>query len=470
VQLDTRFRAIIKLNCGVEKAQNTRLNRMECRGLKIDAADGVVEVIDEGGIVYHDIAFHQYGEITFFPQQIGITANNSQPKIYWVLPLINFISDSREKISPTEALHKHPLRLYEPWQNHGGLPLEERWKLLQSNEHTLQQIAFQFNDSPCFIERLPSYPELVRSLFETGQRQYSITALMIGSVDDSIDLTDIGELMRRGPVRFEDWLFFATGSRVIIPWVEFRDDDGNLVSRFHFRRTLKGFMSGHTIVDNLGSFLTAAAKSDRFGDILTRAAIYRIALAGETDFFLEDRKAFLFIAADTLTKEVRRTRPKPLESELEAQINNILTNAAAEVMELATGNETQIIAKLELIAGKVTRASASKSPNDALAILELANQLGLKDIEVIDRKKWQQDYVKYRSRIIHEGFFDSEITEPIDEWLKFTLYLRDLLVRIVLKQIEYQGYYRPTTARGLVRHERIDWVTRKTPRSLLGYE
>jgi hypothetical protein len=116
-------------------------------------------------------------------------ANGGEPK-YWVLPLTNFVSDSRW-YAPDE-LDRHPLRIFPTPHipdeiTHTPVEgvteeAETRALLALTTANSKNRIiAFEFGGAYGFVERLPEYEEHRDSLL-AEERQTRLTAVMVGEI------------------------------------------------------------------------------------------------------------------------------------------------------------------------------------------------------------------------------------------------------------------------------------------------
>ena len=264
-----------------------------------------------GTFISHDVPYHARDQtrgegqdqvidrITFdvFVSQFD-SGTHHEPK-YWVLPLTNFVSEFRP--GPTE-LGRHPLRIYPTPEvpdeithvMHGpDYERDERRAmsaLLAANSEN-RLIAFEFNGTPGFIERLPNYGERKDNLLTETERLLP-TAIMVGEVDKDYSNNNLDDLERW--LRPQDLLMLltlATGTEVGSSWIELRDEQGRLVRRFHRRLHETRFSRGHRIVDELpfkdehreqkrptgtGYLITKASRSNELGQSALRTAILHL--------------------------------------------------------------------------------------------------------------------------------------------------------------------------------------------------
>ena len=60
-------------------------------------------------------------------------------------------------------------------------------------------------------------------------------------------------------------------------------------------------------------------------------------------------------------------------------------------------------------------------------------------------RSWSDVLSKYRGIVMHQGYFDFRSAgEEIVEIFRIMLHLHDIVVRLILKMLGYQGTYRPS--------------------------
>ena len=137
---------------------------------------------------------------------------------YMVLPISNFLP--KEFDNSDSKFRDHPLRT-----GHGD-----------------NLIYFYINKAPCFVEPLSDYEDRRKKLLE-GKSNREITAVIICELGNpQIEMLDIEHLL--------DLLSLATGSEIGVPWIECRDDQGDLIKRIHLQlNQWSNFSRGHEVMD-----------------------------------------------------------------------------------------------------------------------------------------------------------------------------------------------------------------------------
>jgi hypothetical protein len=177
---------------------NRILSDNKCSRLNVRTENGVFSA--EGEIRYgsSNEIVARHGErlwLEFSPLRSFFDAANAKAATYWVLPLLNFVSNFSSKPSD---LDNHPLRI----------------------DSKRYLIKFEFNDALGFIEPLSDYNDRKNLLLE-GNTQNTLTAVMVGEIGHNS--IEYNELKNWFPFDFLGLLGLATGSEVSAQCIEFRD-------------------------------------------------------------------------------------------------------------------------------------------------------------------------------------------------------------------------------------------------------
>lgn len=443
-----------------------------CSSFQIVTPDGTLTAV---GQINYKLPTFDREKIVFHAISAVFTVNSEEKPEYWVFPLNNFVSPSLETISfplQRHIIDKHPLRVFPPPVVPLDLPPEEQQQAISYANRANCFIPFESGQSLGFIERLPDYQERANRLTR-GESGPLITAVMVGNVEERA--TEFNEALRWLPLDHLHLLSLATGNLVGIPWIEFRDKHGDLVCRLHTQQWQVPFASGHIAIDNfsedgIGWLLTKAP--DKLETEL-RTAIRLIVKGSQSIHYLEDKLAFLFRAADTLTKHLRiqttTSTPAEIDEQLKIRTKKILREAGHQIRKIAEEGKDSDKVELERISQVVSGAmnKSPKKPDEARALMLLAIELGLMDFAVLpDPNGWMQLYNKYRNQVIHEGYLPSNY--PAEEYIPLWFHLQDLLIRVVLKKLGYDGKYRKFIPPR--KNRRVDWVQADTSISELWYD
>jgi hypothetical protein len=155
-------------------------------------------------------------------------------------------------------------------------------------------------------------------------------------------------------------------------------------------------------------------------------------------------------------------------------------NDAAKVIRDAAGR-TSDVAQREAILKIESRTKSNPANVDmdfGLAVLSLLHRFGLPDADVLDAhyratprpdgRTWAQVLSHYRGIATHKGHFEFASESDIDDVFRYVRHMHDILVRIVLNRLGYDGTYQPTVS-VLTTDRPIDWVKPTTSAKALGY-
>lgn len=365
-----------------------------CDSLLVSSKDGTFRATNK---VKYALNPFDFSKISFYVVESEYICNSNLQSKYWVFPLINFASHLLKFIPfpyNKHILDPHPLRVYPTKPVPEDLPHDEYMFALRiANQHNCL-ITFEFDGKLGFIERLSSYHEREKKLLN-GEAAYLTTAVMIGEIGGNS--THFPEVKEWLPLDYLHLLSLASGALVGLPWIEFRDASGALVSRIHTKQWQAPFFIGHTAIEyGIGELLTTAELDWEAG---FRIAIRRLAEASNKQLSLEQRLEYLFGATDSLT-EIRRAKHKEKHNNYQ---------------------------------------------NGASALIEHVREIGLKDFEVLSSQNlsdelWKNLWKEYRNQVVHQGYLSKN--HNIQEAMALLYHLHDLLIRCILKTVGYKGQYK----------------------------
>lgn len=385
--------------------------------------------------------------------------------VYWQLPIWNFHGELR----PAMAMPKfmHVLRL--------------------SDETPLA--TFEFLGEMGFIEFAPGYKELIEQQKE-GDRQPKLTATMVGATAGQATSWDA--LDSWFPFEYLAVLGIASGSRVGAPWIEFFDAQGNLAKRIHVHLGTNRYETGHSFINDiihrggLGRLLTCAGKSPEFNKTYMRIAMNHLLLGLRHSQSLQDRISHLSRALDALAGEFGLRTQYLLEHADDAAkgpVKEVLRLASLQIEGLAREQDdlgrTDVASSLRRIAERTISTPANVDRDFGLSVLALLERFDLNDASVVDAyyrvnpradgRCWHQLLSQYRGLSQHGGEFRFREREhsPIEVY-RLSNHLADIIARIILKQLGYDGEYQRATATWRDSHS-LDWVTPSTLAEELGY-
>lgn len=413
-----------------------------------------------------------------------VKKQTSSGMTYWVIPLLNFISDFRQRDS---VLDHHPLRIYPTPLVPEGLPEDQANAAFWNSQIRNRLIIFRFNNEPAFIEPLTDYDERKNKLL-AGQERGTVTAIMVCNAGENpINLLSLDTTF---PDEFLTLLSFASGSEIGASWVEQRDIQGELVRRIHYTFGQSQFSQGYIPINGsalgVGHLLTRAQSSPDIDKTYLRILLKHIVRGGLQNFSLEDRTDHLCRAVEILCEYHGLSTQKFLErlDESNRQLVQSVIKSASQTVRTAADSlkkteKFELSRTLDRIVGRISNA-ANTDRDFGLATTDLLKLYGLPDADIVDRyyqdnprpdhKNWAEVLSIYRTVAVHTGYFNFRGKEhDIEDTIRVTKHLHDILVRIAFKILGYDGSYQSTVVDYPVDRS-VDWVKPNLPASELGYE
>jgi hypothetical protein len=426
--------------------------------------------------------------LSFHPRQSRFDTYTNNPAKFWVIPLINFIS---KFIDYEPSLGNHPLRVFPDAIVPSNIPTERR----EVAEYVVRQksslILFEYEKALGFIEALPDYEDKEINLMKR-QIPSAITSVMVGEIGNhSIELDQIEQWF---PLFFLDLLGLATGNEVAMPWLEFRDHQGNLVRRVHgsmgFGRSL--FIKGQKAIDEVfhrgtGRLITNAQLFTDLNESYFRVTLRHTILGGRNGQIIEDKLDHFCRALDALCEHYGISEQKLLSRTNIANKKDILdaisqvSTKIQSIMQVAqqSGNLAQS-RYLQTIIGRLANVT-NQERKFGLAVCDLLKIFNFPDADILDnhfannpRKdnsvKWADVLSYYRGRVIHTGYFNFQTNEhELEDIWAVIQHLHDILLRILFSILGYDGKYSPPVLK-YTGDMAVDWVKPETPAHQLGYK
>jgi hypothetical protein len=460
---------------------SNRKDSNPCTKLTVSTAEG--EFISTE-VPFYNTGFWGNTSIRFYLHRSWFDCSSAGEATCWVLPLSNFLSDFMEH---NVELDRHPLRIYPTPIVPPAQTEQDAFGVWLTANQWNRLIVFSFRGELGFIERLVDYEESKAKLL-AGQAASALTAVMVGAVGSgSIDLDAFEEWF---PIDYLRILGLAIGNEVGAPWIEFRDSNGRLVRRAHVRLAHPWFGQGQKLIDEAihrgtGQLLTNAALSEHWNQSYMRVALKNIVLGGLTEHTVEDRYGYLCRTLDGLCEQFKLKSMSPDEAlgeECKAAVKAAIRLAHETIDNLADraqskGNNVEAKA-LKRIGSQVERAMIIQK-SFGKAVLALLEKFNLPDGAILenhlamhprpDTKQWHEMLSYYRGLVMHRSYFDFRSGGlTLREIVKVINHLHDVLARIMLTMLGYDGHYNPTVS-GILDNQPIDWVKIDTPASRLGY-
>jgi hypothetical protein len=232
--------------------------------------------------------------------------------------------------------------------------------------------------------------------------------------------------------------------------------------------------------------LTCAGRSSEFRKTPLRVAMNHLLLGIRDSQALEDKISHFTRALEALAEEYGLGTQYLLEAAddaLRLRVKDALKSASAEISSIAREQEAagrmDLAASLSKVAERTLSNPANKDRDFGLTVLSLLDRFGLHDAAVVevyyksnprpDGSKWHQVLSHYRGLSQHGGAFRfTEGEHSAVEVFRVAQHLADIVARIILRQLSYDGEYQRATARWQDA-KTMDWVTPTTPPIELGY-
>lgn len=459
-----------------------------CTKLSVATPHGEFSATEGIRYVYSaDIVNGRSGKLDFYMLSSQFDATGKSLPWYWVIPLSNFLS---RFVSNHPSLDRHPLRFYPTPAVPEGL--EEMDAFIATHNANLKNslITFEFMGTGGFIEPMPDYDEREKNLTEGGVR-HSITAVMVGEVGSKS--TEQADLKAWFPDDFLRLLSVVTGTPVGAPWIEFRNDQGELVRRVHVKLNLSPFSKGRPpleegIHSGTGYLLTKYQSSPERGKSYLSVVLKHLFQASRSDQSIEDKFIYLVRALENLCQQYgfkARHLMRSLDTHWQQIVQGILSTAAEQIR-----NEARDAARLgqydhsrtlDDIARRTVETPGGTENSFGLAVVDLLKHFSLPDADIVDAyylanprpdgmQSWSRVLSKYRAIPVHIGFFNISGKEhDSDDIWTIETHLRDILLRIIFKIIGYDGTYQPPV-RTMSSITPVDWVVPGLPARELGYK
>lgn len=475
-----------------------------CTSLEVTTPHGTFRTEDV--LHYGTSSIMNTGDVTEANFAVGLstfdTEDAEDPK-YWVLPLANFLSECRQAHS---ELNRHPLRVFPTPE----VPDEITTVLLNQDEEKRKKdeeraalslyfansknklIIFEFGGSLGFVERLPDYAESERLLIESKERNKT-TAIMVGPVG-SEPVESFEQMQGWFPFDVLSLLTLATGTEVGCPWVEIRDREGRLVRRLHRGLEVKPFGKGRRLIEEIpmpdrsgikgtGRLIECAnSHSKELGRTFVRVAIIHLTRSRYEDQTLDDSMSHLARGFETLCKQYG-TNEQILSRNLSAtsheEVKDILDDAAQQIKDLKKATSMADPRELTALDRIAARARSADQTDKAfgVAIVDLIKKFGLADAQILEdhyrgrTMGWGATLAHYRGDVTHHGYLD--ILEAGHNWEEIAAvrnHLHDVLARVVLKILNFDGGYKPGVIPQRITPLTVDWVKSHFTAQALGYE
>jgi hypothetical protein len=426
---------------------------------------------------------------------------------YWVLPVTNFVPEWRYRRTDFD---RHPLRIFPTPEVPDEItriaqgsdeeePASRAFLALLTANSKNYLIGFEFDGAAGFVEQLPDYESRQDDLI-AGRERILPTAVMVGEIglNRAGTLSDLERWMH--PQDLLMLLTLANGTEVGASWIELRDDQGRLVRRFHRQLRQARFSRGHRLVEDLplgdgkgratgiGHLISRAVPHlEALHQMPLRSSILHLVRSKHRDQSLDESLAYLCRGLDGLCEHfgvAKQNLAEGLDASQREAVKQALAEAFKKIREIedaaTTAGDHTASATLGTIGGRVTNA-ANAERKFGLALADLLQRFGLPDATVVDeylksnprpdgREHWVDIASHYRTDVIHYGHLHlgPEGEGWRDVWTIIN-HLHDVMARILLQTLGYDGGYQPAVVTGPSIPYEVDWVKPNTSARALGY-
>ena len=435
------------------------------------------------GKVFCSEGFGTDDKFRFYISEGVFETTSLEPAKYWVVPLVNFLSSFHRQTHP--ALTQHPLRL----TTTPTVPAMQDVKKLNLAQHIANRanllIWFYFDEKLGYIQPVLDYSDKEKKI-KSGRVNQCITALMVGEVSETIPYID--NTNEKFPYDYVNLLSLATGADVGASWLEIRDKEGSLIKRKHLANSKMAYEKKYAVINEIlhggiGNLLTCAHSASEFRKTYFQVFLKQLLRMNSFRYHIEDQMALMCRAIDSLCKEFSiggRALSPSLSDDYASEVNQILEDTESKLKRLSRKakrdellNESTVLIRLS---EKVAQVAKNRDNDFGLRVKELLDRYGFADTKIMEdyysdnQISWLQTLSLYRNIVIHEGYFHiQEGTHDFREILAIENHLHDLMVRITLKILGYEGEYQPRVARYSVEKRTSEWVKFDTTADELGY-
>lgn len=428
----------------------------ECVSFEVATPNGTFKSLVEKTKVSVVSVSDTIDTIAFFFHRSQFVTSSDSPAKYWVIPLVNFVSEFEQTDSNLD-FKTHPLRLFPNLND-----IAETVQSTEKHTHAKNQIVsnklirFQYNGEPAFIEPLPDFEKLRQNLISWKKHQ-STTSIMVGSV--GADLIEINDLEQWFPFDLLPLLEIACGFEVLMRWIEFRDSDGHLLKRIHISQSTPHFYRDrkplYQIVrtGDIGKLLTNFGLLPKWRSRELHGALKQLCKVSFFSRNNEENLGFICRGLDELIEiyGLTQTNLKDLLNSFEkTEVQDAINEAARKIATASKSNLSSNTNTLSVIRDRVLNAQLKDNIFAAsLTRLLQHNDFQFSDVMLIeafysanprpDGRTWGQLVSMYRNVTAHDNFFLP--SEDFDDVTKIMIHLHDILLRLLFKIIGYNGNY-----------------------------
>lgn len=423
-------------------------------------------------------------DVTFRPRAAEFSVREAGTPYYGVLPLCNLLSDFIER-SRYEGFDAHPLRFRQVPDVPSHLSPKERELAVLLYRATTPIMGFPCNGAPAFVEPLPEYEAAKKALLQDGI-SHAITAVMVLTTSDEIPQADtIGSWP---PLALVPVLMLGENRRIGVPWIETRDEQGNLVRRLHvsircfpFARWQEEARSN--LRGTVSKLLASAQSTGDLSDPRLWVAIRNLTESRNDELALEEQLVHICRGIEALVNRGPRGGSSLLSDispERASEVSKVIDTARLDIERLAREATEQGAPDdsetLQIVVNKLRSNAPFRDAHFGRIVLRLLDQHSLLDGEVLKcvwpggLAAWLKTTRDCRDTPMHGGYFDfSERVEDLHTRAEIAHHLADILLRSLLKELNYEGDYESACI-GVSSLVGVNRVQADTPLKELGYD
>ncbi|MBK9209133.1 MAG: hypothetical protein IPL71_12850 [Anaerolineales bacterium] len=281
------------------------------------------------------------------------------------------------------------------------------------------------------------------------------------------------------------------GIEIGASWLEIRDDEGKLIRREHFPSKKTAYEKGYSAIseslhNGLGHLLSVASNSLEFNQTYFRVLISHLIDLLPYSRHFENTMTVLTRAIEGLSEKHgfgSQNLMDYLPAEYQQRVKEVLMEAKNKVEKIMRQAQKENLIEasttLRRIGNRIENAN-NKDGDFGLKVIELLRFYKLPDSEIMEKhyseinggsRNWASFLSQIRNAPIHTGYFEMENgTYESGEIIKTQDHLHDILIRIALKTLGYEGEYQPRVIDHLTDGRTVNWVTKESTVTDLGYK
>ncbi|MGH9454025.1 MAG: hypothetical protein ACRD2O_08665, partial [Terriglobia bacterium] len=237
-----------------------------------------------------------------------------------------------------------------------------------------------------------------------------------------------------------------------------------------------------------GHFMTCYLASEHFGKGYMNVAMKHAAKTWVDGATIEEMLIYAVRGLDSLCGHFglrQQDLGQRLQQQNKQDVRKVLGDAAAKIARLVSNSSAFLSEAEKRALIKISQRTESTpwgaTRDFGLALTDLLDKFAFPDAAILDAhyasktagtgkaSTWTSMLSHIRGAPIHSGFFDFDGGEFVtDDIVAVTVHLHDLLARIILKMVGYNGEYQPRVVPAPATRP-VDWVKPTTSAKDLGY-